>query len=327
MKGSLRDVLRVANPLSWRRLTLATLVWTAGGLGLCALRFATVLQGAVCSDAGGTASFCRYQAINTARDLTIGPLAVIVVGALALGLAWLLTMSDRPPCPECGSAARDQRGGCRRCGFDPFASPPVGATGLTGSRSRGQSMVEFALVLPLFFFILFGIIEFSVLLFDVTTTRFAAGEGARVEAQAGDVSVKCATLTGCGALNNTNFTPNCDADCQALVAIRATALGGDKLEAVNYVDIQHMQVSGNSFKVFDAVSCQRYNLDGSLYSGSAGGCSGYPASGRNVTTGQMDYIQVNINFTYKWLTGMFSSIAASPTLDSKFIVRLEPQKF
>lgn len=47
------------------------------------------------------------------------------------------------------------------------------------SAQRGTSMVEFAFVAPVFFLLLFGIIEFSVILFDKATLTNASREGAR----------------------------------------------------------------------------------------------------------------------------------------------------
>ena len=44
---------------------------------------------------------------------------------------------------------------------------------------QGTSIVEFAFVAPLFFMLLFGIIEFSVILFDKATITNASREGAR----------------------------------------------------------------------------------------------------------------------------------------------------
>lgn len=45
---------------------------------------------------------------------------------------------------------------------------------------KGAAMVEFALIAPLLFVILFGIIEFSVLLYDKAMLTNASREGARV---------------------------------------------------------------------------------------------------------------------------------------------------
>ena len=47
-------------------------------------------------------------------------------------------------------------------------------------RSRGQSLVEFAVVFPIFILILFGIIEFGFMLYSQMTVSNAAREAARV---------------------------------------------------------------------------------------------------------------------------------------------------
>lgn len=49
----------------------------------------------------------------------------------------------------------------------------------TGNREKGASVVEFALVLPVLMMILFGIIEFSFILYDKAIVTNASREGAR----------------------------------------------------------------------------------------------------------------------------------------------------
>src|SRR5579862_5873532 len=46
-------------------------------------------------------------------------------------------------------------------------------------RSRGQALVEFAIVLPVFLLVLFGLIEFGYMLYSQTTVSNAAREAAR----------------------------------------------------------------------------------------------------------------------------------------------------
>lgn len=48
------------------------------------------------------------------------------------------------------------------------------------NRTRGQALVEFALVLPLFLLILAGVLDFGLLLYSRMTVINAAREGARV---------------------------------------------------------------------------------------------------------------------------------------------------
>ena len=46
-------------------------------------------------------------------------------------------------------------------------------------QSKGQSLVEFALVLPLLLILIFGVIEFSILMYDKAVLTNASREGAR----------------------------------------------------------------------------------------------------------------------------------------------------
>ena len=53
-------------------------------------------------------------------------------------------------------------------------------------RSRGQALVEFALVVPIFLLVLCGILDFGFMLFNRMTVINAAREGARVAAMTAD---------------------------------------------------------------------------------------------------------------------------------------------
>lgn len=70
---------------------------------------------------------------------------------------------------------------------------------------KGQSMVEFALVLPVFVVILFGIIEFSRLWETVNVLTSAAREGARTAAVTGP-SVSQTTSSAQNVLSAANIT-------------------------------------------------------------------------------------------------------------------------
>lgn len=50
-------------------------------------------------------------------------------------------------------------------------------------QERGQDLVEYALILPLFLFMVISVIEISVLFFSYVTVSNAAREGARVATQ------------------------------------------------------------------------------------------------------------------------------------------------
>jgi Flp pilus assembly protein TadG len=68
------------------------------------------------------------------------------------------------------------------------------------TRSRGQGLVEFALVIPIFLFMLFGLIDAGRLVYQNTVVSQAAREGARlasVEASwIGSADLSCGTAGG-----------------------------------------------------------------------------------------------------------------------------------
>jgi Flp pilus assembly protein TadG len=213
-------------------------------------------------------------------------------------------------------------------------------------------MVEFTLVAPVMFLVLFGFIEFGLMMFDLGTTRFAAAEAARSEAIVGSFQSQV-----CDAPCQVMFPgkPTCDADCRAIVAIHATALGSTTLQHVWEIDVQQYQdVGGSIVPVMCNGSrgpqiCQnQYNLDGTsvgtlsvppastwvpsqpqTYSTDVSCPStnySWPTSCRNVTYGHQDYLNVFIRYEYQWKTGLYSAFPF-PQLNAGYLVRLEPQKF
>ena len=64
----------------------------------------------------------------------------------------------------------------------PLRTNPYQKTRLyfSSTTERGATLVEFAIILPLFFLLIFGIIEFSILLYDKAILTNASREGARL---------------------------------------------------------------------------------------------------------------------------------------------------
>src|SRR5437899_8023209 len=86
-------------------------------------------------------------------------------------LSGILGAPSAPPFGPRGGTWRSREDGLRRPGgalasSDALAAPPPsrGAAMLAaGSRQRGQSLTEFALVAPVLLFLLFGVLEGSLL--------------------------------------------------------------------------------------------------------------------------------------------------------------------
>src|SRR3982074_678357 len=89
-------------------------------------------------------------------------------------------------------------------------------------RRRGQTLTEFALVVPVLFLLIMGVLDGALLMFSVGTARYAAAEGSRMAAQLGNVS-----------------TP----DSQVITAIRNT-VSGTQLFSVGEIDIYRLNQDG-----------------------------------------------------------------------------------
>jgi len=164
-------------------------------------------------------------------------------------------------------------------------------------------MVEFALVAPLVLFLLFGVVESSLLLFSVGTARYAAGEGARQASELG---------------NATNT------DTSAVQVIRTGPLGQTSLVTVSEIDIRRMVQDPVTQKLTPDTSLadNRYRLDGSAISSPVA----WPPANRNVRNGTSDFLELEIKYQYSWKTG--SLLARGPLqLSQRFDVRLEPQTY
>lgn len=84
-------------------------------------------------------------------------------------------------------------------------------------RSPGQSLVEFALVLPVFLFMLFGLIDVGRFVYLNSTLSQAAREGARLGSV--EASYRGSSDPACGSLGG----PVCPANDAALLADVASA--------------------------------------------------------------------------------------------------------
>jgi hypothetical protein len=171
-------------------------------------------------------------------------------------------------------------------------------------------MVEFSLIAIALLFLVFAVLDGSLLIFSVGTARFAAGEGARIGAERGN-----ATTT----------------DTEILSAINGTALGTTNLAVINEVDVFRLTLDSSNNLVVDNNHYNAYKPNGVRKDGL--NCSVatpptpcWPPNTRNVINGQSDFLGVQIKFTYYWKSGIF---APAPPVQSStnFYIRLEPQNY
>ncbi len=196
------------------------------------------------------------------------------------------------------SALRVAASSCRGVKNDVHARPRVSA------RAGGQTLAEFALIIPLFLAVLIGLIEFSFAFNAELNTSYASRAGGLVAAEAGNQAA---------------------ADCLILTAIETSFNAPADRTRIDHVDILRTNASGSTvyatstYQRGGSTSCTK--SDGSTLSVPYHAASnGYPASQRcNVlppsgcptlsparTT--VDTIAVQITYSYRWHTPLSAVI-------------------
>jgi len=165
---------------------------------------------------------------------------------------------------------------------------------------RGQSLTEFALVVPVLFLLIFGVLDGSLLMFSVGTARYAAGEGSRQAAALGNAA---------------------NADSKIVGAIRAT-VSSTSLFQVDEIDIYKLNQDGNGNLTPDLAHYNKYKLDGTPMINP----EPWPSPSRNVGNGTSDFMGVTVNYTYNWKAGFFSPLGPVKT-NATVYIRLEPQSY
>jgi Flp pilus assembly protein TadG len=183
--------------------------------------------------------------------------------------------------------------------------------------TRGQSLVEFALVFPLFFILLLAAIEFAFAMNAVASIGFATRDAALAAAEAGNSS---------------------SADCSILRALDGSITAPADNERVSEVRIFKSDTNGselgpvNTYDRSGATSCP-------LPDGTAASVayrqvsSSYPETGRcNELQGckvqtTVDTVGVQVSYRYDWVTPLHWLLPMSGpgyTLVSTNAMRMEP---
>lgn len=177
-------------------------------------------------------------------------------------------------------------------------------------KRAGQALVEFALVLPIFFLLLTGLVDVGRFVYTDSTLSQAAREGARV----GSVEAGWIGLTGSGCVSSPSdigaSNPGAHV-CPATVA----SMKADIVSAVN-----RMVVSLGQITIDDVfLSCNTGQSDDMPPSGAwtetAGAASpqgnGCEDSSLNATGVQGDIFSVRVVYTYQPITPIVSTIVPS----------------
>jgi Flp pilus assembly protein TadG len=192
------------------------------------------------------------------------------------------------------------------------------APGSKRARSRGQALVEFSLILPLFLTILLAIIEFGFAFNAVLAINFASRNAALTAAEGGDAE---------------------GTDCLVLRAIESDVGAPADRARIGHVDIFRSDKNGD--RIGDATVYARNG--GSTTCTYAGGTTvtvpysliadGYPTAERcNTLAGcgsgrSLDLVGVEITYTHVWVTPLRNFVGGNPggfTFDRSNATRMEP---
>jgi Flp pilus assembly protein TadG len=186
--------------------------------------------------------------------------------------------------------------------------------GTRGPRRRGQSVVEFALVLPVLAVMLSALLEFGLAMDSDMALEAASREGARVGASLGNDG----TQGSC---------PNAIADDPVtgvdamIVQTVATSLSGAGLDP----SLVTVWIYGAAPDGSAATSIDKYSWSAGAFASSNG--HPYAACGRYDGTfggGSYDDIAVQINYTYTSRTGLLAVFTSGLPMTAKAIMPIGP---
>jgi TadE-like protein len=200
-------------------------------------------------------------------------------------------------------------------------------SGTPGTRAvrtstKGQSLVEFALVIPIFFTLLIGVIEFSLALNAVLAVNFASRDATLTASEAGN-----SVGSDCAILRMVQDRIGAPADDDLIIDVkifRSNTVG---------TPVPVGSPAQNTYARGGSMSCPLPGDTGSTIAFHLVGSAGYPETSRcNTLAGcgsgrTLDHIGVEIRYAYSWHTplGNFVGLAGSGyTIDKANAMRMEP---
>jgi Flp pilus assembly protein TadG len=198
-------------------------------------------------------------------------------------------------------------------------SAPAHLTNGRRRRARGQSLVEFALVFPIFVTMLMGFIEFGMLFNATLAINYSSRDGALAAAEAGN------------ALGS---------DCIILKMVDAAVTAPTDDSRITQVEIYKATPNGavigsptTYLRTGTANTTICASVDGSslFYTQSA---NGYPETGRcNILAGcgggstTVDNVAIRVYYTHQWVTPLRNFVGGGGggiSFDRSSVMRMEP---
>ncbi len=187
---------------------------------------------------------------------------------------------------------------------------------------RGQSLVEFALVFPIFFTLLIAIIEFSLVYNAQLSVNFATREAALAAAEAGNAAGgDCAILR---SIEDTMAAPTSDEQVSEVVVYLSDTVGSP---------VPAGAPMKNTYRRGGAMVCPRAGNPTATVAFTLVGSAGYPEGSRcNTLAGcgvgrPLDHVGVQMTYVYTWHTPLASFIGLGGTgyiMVGSNAMRMEP---
>lgn len=156
-----------------------------------------------------------------------------------------------------------------------------------GARDRGQSLVEFTLILPVFLLVLLGMLEYGSAYDHRTAMAYAVREGARVGASLGNGGSNSATV-----------------DATIVAAVQRGLTNPILIDNITSIDIYQADAAGKPV----AGKMNSYDKDGNII-----GSPGWPAANRVIGLNG-DSIGVRVRYDFHPITplGALMGVVFSP---------------
>ena len=171
-------------------------------------------------------------------------------------------------------------------------------------RFRGQSLVEFALILPIFLLVFFGVVEYAFINASIGAFNLAAQDSARYGAIIGPTDL--------------------NVDSEMVTQFILPHVTGIVMARLVSVEIFHANEAGNCSDGTQTFPCPEedvYNAQSGVWTDS------WPVSSRNDQLITADYLGVRITYQYTYLTAFIATISPQINLTAVSVQRIEPQEY
>ena len=193
-------------------------------------------------------------------------------------------------------------------------------------RSAGQTIVEFAFVFPVFVVVFFGIVEFALITASIGGFNFAARDGARLGSIVGRSDPNADSRIITDILNHVQGLVM--AKPQTIYIFRANPNDSSlPNECLGTDTVSNGVITQNPYPLSDLKNCLQDQYTVNANGTTTQTVSNWPPSSRNDTEANADYLGVQVDYQYTYVTGFVGSFGSALKLSTLSVQRIEPQDF